>query len=271
MSKIMNIQSICEQVNALAKETGSFIKTQRKSFSIEKVETKGLHDFVSYVDKEAEKQIVAKLRNILPQAGFIAEEGTGEKNPNGLNWIIDPLDGTTNFIHGLPPYAISIALMDNNQIILGVIYEITLDECFYSWGENKAFMNGESIRVSNTANVSDSLIATGFPYYDYERMEPFLKSMEHFMRHSHGLRRLGSAATDLAYVACGRFDSFYEYSLQPWDVAAGSFIVEQAGGKVCDFSGAKNYIFGKEIIAANSKTFDEFKDITSKFLNKKSI
>ncbi|MDD2277944.1 MAG: inositol monophosphatase family protein [Bacteroidales bacterium] len=270
MSKIinMNIQSICEQVITLARETGGFIRTQRKSFSIDRVESKGLHDFVSYVDKESEKKIVAKLKGIVPQAGFIAEEGTGEKNPNGLNWIIDPLDGTTNFIHGLPPYAISIALMDNDQVILGVIYEVTLDECFYSWGENKAFLNGNPITVSSTAKVSDSLIATGFPYYDYERMEPFLRSMEHFMRYSHGLRRIGSAATDLAYVACGRFDSFYEYSLQPWDVAAGSFIVEQAGGKVCDFSGTKNYIFGKEIIAANSKMFDEFRDITSDFLKK---
>lgn len=264
----MNIQNICEQVIDIATETGGFIRTQRKGFSIEKVESKGLNDFVSYVDKEAEKLIVAKLREILPQAGFIAEEGTGKKNPNGLNWIIDPLDGTTNFIHGLPPYAISIALMDNEQVILGVIYEVSLDECFYSWGENKAFLNGGTISVSSTAKVADSLIATGFPYYDYERIEPFLKSMEHFMRYSHGIRRLGSAATDLAYVACGRFDSFYEYSLQPWDVAAGSFIIEKAGGKVCDFSGANNYIFGKEIIAANSKIFDEFKGIVSEFLKK---
>ncbi|HPF92938.1 MAG TPA: inositol monophosphatase family protein [Tenuifilaceae bacterium] len=264
----MDTKLICEQVITLTKATGNFIREQRKNFSVSQIESKGLHDFVSYVDKESEKQLVAGLSKILPEAGFIAEEGTGQRNSNGLNWIIDPLDGTTNFIHGLPPYAISIALMDNETILLGVIYEVTLDECFYSWGQMKAFVNGNPISVSKTAKVADSLIATGFPYYDYERIGPFLQSMEHFMRYSHGLRRLGSAATDLAYVACGRVDSFYEYSLQPWDVAAGAFIVEQAGGQVCDFSGTKNYIFGKEIIAANGKTFDELKTIVARFLKK---
>jgi myo-inositol-1(or 4)-monophosphatase len=224
---------------------------------------------VSYVDKESELRIVDGLHKILPEAGFIAEEGTGEQKPDGLNWIIDPLDGTTNFIHGLPPYAISIALMDNQKLLLGVIYEVTLDECFYAWGNGKAYMNGNEIRVSDIGNVNDALIATGFPYYDYDRIEPFMQSMEHFMRYSHGLRRLGSAATDLAYVACGRFEAFYEYSLQPWDVAAGAFIVEQAGGKVSDFGGGANHIFGKEIIAANSKVFKPFLEIVSNYMSKR--
>lgn len=264
----MNIESVCTQVVDLATTTGEFIRQQRKHFSFDKVETKGLHDFVSYVDKESEHLIVEGLQKILPDAGFIAEEGTGQQKPGGLNWIIDPLDGTTNFIHGLPPYAISIALMEGDTIILGVIYEVTLDECFYAWGNDKAYMNGNEIHVSDIDNVNDSLIATGFPYYDYNRIEPFMQSMEHFMRHSHGLRRLGSAATDLAYVACGRFEAFYEYSLQPWDVAAGAFIVEHAGGRVCDFSGGSNHIFGKEIIAANSKVFEPFVGIVSGFMSK---
>lgn len=264
----MNLENICTQVVELASTTGDFIRQQRKHFSIDKIETKGLHDFVSYVDKESELRIVNGLHKILPEAGFIAEEGTGEQKPDGLNWIIDPLDGTTNFIHGLPPYAISIALMDNQRLILGVIYEVTLDECFYAWGNGKAYMNGNEIRVSDIGNVNDALIATGFPYYDYDRIEPFMQSMEHFMRHSHGLRRLGSAATDLAYVACGRFEAFYEYSLQPWDVAAGAFIVEQAGGKVCDYSGGSNHIFGKEIIAANSQVFKPFLEIVSNYMSK---
>jgi myo-inositol-1(or 4)-monophosphatase len=128
----MNLENTCKQVVELATTTGNFIRQQRKHFSIDKVETKGLHDFVSYVDKESELRIVDGLHKILPEAGFIAEEGTGEQKPDGLNWIIDPLDGTTNFIHGLPPYAISIALMDNQKLLLGVIYEVTLDECFYA-------------------------------------------------------------------------------------------------------------------------------------------
>jgi myo-inositol-1(or 4)-monophosphatase len=265
----MNLENICKQVIILAKETGEFIREQRKHFTIDRIETKGLHDFVSYVDKEAEIKIVNGLQQILPPAGFIAEEGTGEQKPSGLNWVIDPLDGTTNFIHSLPPFAISIALMDKDRVILGVIYEVTLDECFYAWGNGKAYLNGKEIRVSEISQINDALIATGFPYYDYNRIETFMQSMEYFMRYSHGLRRLGSAATDLAYVACGRFEAFYEYSLQPWDVAAGAFIVEQAGGKVSDFSGDKNYIFGKEIVAANSNISIQFLNTISSIMNSK--
>ncbi|HZJ74364.1 MAG TPA: inositol monophosphatase family protein [Perlabentimonas sp.] len=263
-----NFEDICKNVIELATNTGEFIREQRKHFSSDKIEVKGQHDFVSYVDKEAEKLLVHGLSKILPDAGFIAEEGTGEPKPNGYNWIVDPLDGTTNFIHGLPPYSISIALTNKNTVLLGVIYEVTLDECFFAWGNGKAYLNGNEIRVSNTKNVNDSLIATGFPYYDYSIIGPFLKSMEHFMRNSHGLRRLGSAATDLAYVACGRFEAFYEHSLQPWDVAAGAFIVEQAGGRVSDFSGGNNYMLGGEIVATNGNIYNDFQSIVSDYLVK---
>ncbi|MFP4555509.1 MAG: inositol monophosphatase family protein [Bacteroidales bacterium] len=262
----MNKEKICQEVVELSRSVGQFIRQQREHFSMDNVEKKGLHDFVSYVDKESEKKIVSHLQSILPSAGFIAEEGTGTEKPGGLNWVIDPLDGTTNFIHGLPPYAISIALMDDKKVLLGVIYEVTLDECFYAWGNNKAFLNEKEIRVSKTEKTDDALIATGFPYYDYDRIKPFIQSLDFFMRHSHGLRRLGSAATDLAYVACGRFDAFYEYSLHAWDVAAGAFIVEQAGGSVCDFAGNSNYIFGKEIIASNKKIFKPFSEIITKHM-----
>lgn len=264
----MNLDKICEQVVDIAKNTGTFIKNERTVFSTNSIETKGLHDFVSYVDKTSEKQIVSALTKILPSAGFIAEEGTGKPVEGGLNWVIDPLDGTTNFIHGLSPFAISIALMDGNSVILGVIYEVSLEECFWAYSGSKAYLNGKVINVSNIKTVNDSLIATGFPYYDFDKMNQFFKSMEFFMRHSHGLRRLGSAATDLAYVACGRFDAFYEYSLHAWDVAAGSLIVQQAGGQVCDFSGEKNYIFGKEIIATNSVVSTEFQDVVKNYMVK---
>jgi len=262
----MNFEEICSKVVSLARSTGDFIRQQRRQFSFDKVETKGHNDFVSYVDKQTEIRLVQGLKDILPDAGFLAEEGSGTYKPGGLNWVIDPLDGTTNFIHGLPPYAISIALMDNETLCLGVVYEVERDECFYSWGDDKAWLDGNEIRVSSIATVENSLIATGFPYYNYERIEPFFKTMEHFMRGSHGLRRLGSAATDLAYVACGRFEAFYEYSLSPWDVAAGAFIVEQAGGKVSDFKGENNYIFGKEIVAANAGVFQEFLSVVSGYM-----
>ncbi len=262
----MNIESICRKVIDIARGAGDFIRTERKSFRRESVEAKGVHDYVSHVDKKAEGMLVEKLQALLPEAGFIAEEGTGKKNSNGLNWIIDPLDGTTNFIHGMPPFSVSIALARNEEIMLGVIYEINLDECFFSWEGAPAFLNGSEIKVSKAANVSDSLIATGFPFTDFRNMEPFLNSFRHFMENSHGLRRLGSAAVDLSYVACGRFDAFYEYGLSPWDLAAGSFIVRQAGGRTCDFTGGNNFLFGGELIASNPVVFDEFMSTVKRFM-----
>lgn len=252
------MQKLCQDVCALTKLVGIFIKNEQKKFSSDRVEVKGKNDFVSYVDKTAEQKLVVGLSVLLPEAGFIAEEGTSSIKGPVYNWIIDPLDGTTNFIHGIPCFAISIALMRNTKLVLGVIYEINLDECFYAWEGSKAYLNEKEINVSKTKKLADSLIATGFPYYNYERQDEYMELFKHFMKHTHGLRRLGSAATDLAYVACGRFDGFYEYSLSPWDVAAGAFIVQQAGGCVTDFKGNDDYIFGKEIVAGNKAFFNEF-------------
>ncbi|MBN2682609.1 MAG: inositol monophosphatase [Bacteroidales bacterium] len=264
----MDLENICYKVTEIAREVGGFIRQEKDKISTEIIESKGLHDFVTYVDKEAELRIVNKLMNLVPNAGFIVEENTSTEAGNVYNWVVDPLDGTTNFIHGISPFAISIALLENDDVVLGVVYEISLHECFYAWKGSKAFLNGNEIRVSETAHVEDSLISTGFPYYDFKRMPEFLQSLDYFMRNSHGVRRLGSAATDLAYVACGRFSAFYEYSLSPWDVAAGALLVEQAGGKVSDFKGKRNYIFGKEIIASGAKVYTEFFEDVNKFMVK---
>jgi myo-inositol-1(or 4)-monophosphatase len=254
----INLQTLCHDVCSLSKKVGIFILDERKRFTSAKIEVKGKNDFVSYVDKNSEKQLVEGLSALLPGSGFIAEEGTSSFKGDTYNWIIDPLDGTTNFIHGIPCFAISIALVRNEVPVLGVIYELNLDECFYAWENSNAFLNGKEIHVSENSKLSDTLIATGFPYYDYKQMDEYMNVFRDLMKNTRGLRRLGSAATDLAYVACGRFDGFYEYSLQPWDVAAGAFIVQQAGGKVTDFRGENNFIFGKEIVAGNSVVFDEF-------------
>ncbi len=263
-----NYEEITKQCITLAKETGGFLKKEFSNFRSDMVEAKGLHDFVSYVDKESEKLLVDGLSQICPDAGFIVEEGTSTEKNETLNWVVDPLDGTTNFIHGLPPFAISIALMHSDEAVVGVVYEVSLDECFYAWQGSTAYLNGKEIRVSEALKVSDSLVATGFPYYDYHRIKPMLDSLEYFMRNSHGIRRLGSAATDLAYVACGRFDAFYEYSLNSWDVAAGALIVKQAGGLVSDFRKGNNYIFGREIIATNNNVFNEFSSIISQLFSR---
>ncbi|HET6225895.1 MAG TPA: inositol monophosphatase family protein [Bacteroidia bacterium] len=266
---MIDLKNTCEEVCKLTKITGQFIKAEAIKFKTEQVEVKGNNDFVSYVDKSSEQRLVEGLSRLLPEAGFIAEEGTSTKKGEVYNWIIDPLDGTTNFIHGLPCFSISIALMRNDELVLGVVYEINLDECFYAWENSDAYLNGKKIEVSKAKTLKNSLLATGFPYYDYGRMDEYLDLFKYFMQHTHGLRRLGSAATDLAYVACGRFEGFYEYSLQPWDVAAGAFIVQQAGGKVTDFKGGKKFIFGKELVASNGFISDEFLKAVQTYFDKK--
>jgi myo-inositol-1(or 4)-monophosphatase len=224
-----------------------------------------LNSLVSFVDKTAEQQLVENLGKLVPSAGFIAEEGTSTKIGEEYNWVIDPLDGTTNFIHGIPLYSISVALTKNGFPVIGIVYEINLDECFYAWKDSKAFLNGKEISVTKTAKLSDTLLATGFPYHDFDKMEGFLKSLRYFMENTRGLRRLGSAAVDLAYVACGRFDGFYEYGLNPWDVVAGAFIVEQAGGKSGFFTDKNGYTDGSEILATNGLIHEEMQRLIAEF------
>ena len=248
---IPTYQQLCQFTCDVARSSGKFMAEERKSFDVSKIETKGLHDLVSYVDKTSEKRIIAGLQKLLPESGFIAEEGTSKKHGMRFNWVIDPLDGTTNFIQGVPVYAVSIGLLDYNEMVLGVVYEVGRDECFYAWKEGGAFLNGKPIHVSARNDINDALLATGFPYNDFSKLEGYIEFLKWTMTNARGVRRLGSAATDLAYVACGRFDAFWEYDLKPWDVAAGSLIVKEAGGKVSDYSGGINYLFGKEIVATN--------------------
>lgn len=252
----MDLEKICEEVNLLSKKVGAFIKAQK--ISLNDIEIKAKNSLVTYVDKTAEKMIVQRLAELIPESGFITEEETITKTGEKYNWIIDPLDGTTNFIHSVPCFCVSIGLKRDEELILGVIYEINLDELFYAWEGSKAYLNGKEIKVSPTLTIENALVATGFPYYDYEKQNEYMLLFQDLMKSSRGLRRLGSAAVDLAYVACGRYDAFYEYSLNSWDVAAGAFIVRQAGGVVSDFSGTDNFLFGKELIACNKEIYDEF-------------
>ncbi len=251
----MNLEYICNQVIELSKTVASFINKEKINSA--DVETKSKNSLVTYVDKTAERKIVDGLIPLIPNAGFITEEETANNLGAEYNWIVDPLDGTTNFIHGIPFYSISIALQKGNNTILGMVLEATSGECFYAWEGSNAYLNGKRIQVSKTKTFADSLLATGFPYYDYDRVDKYIALLKHFMQETRGIRRMGSAALDLAYVACGRFDGFYEYSLNPWDVAAGAFIVQQAGGRVTDFKGENNYIYGKEIVAGNNTLFND--------------
>ncbi|HOU98405.1 MAG TPA: inositol monophosphatase family protein [Bacteroidales bacterium] len=262
----MNYESICIKTCEVVKQTADFILGEWNRLKQDNVEIKGIHNFVTYVDKQSEIQLVEQFQKILPNSVFITEEETIAQNQGEFTWIIDPLDGTTNYIHHLSPVAISVALYHNQEPVVGIIYEIGQRECFYTWKGGKAFMNNRNISVSSSNSIKESLIATGFPYYDYSRINNMLQTLDYLFKNSHGVRRLGSAATDLAYVACGRFDAFYEYSLHAWDVAAGAFLVQQAGGRVCDFKGGNQYLFGKEIMASNDLVYNEFLNfISTKF------
>lgn len=246
------LPQILDQLRPVILNAGQFIRDEAMSFSADKIEHKGFNDLVSYVDKQAELLLVEGCGKILPSAGFITEEGTNTEKSDEYNWIIDPLDGTTNFTHGLPIFSISVALMQNEKIVLGVVYEINRDEFFHAIEGMGAFCNGDPINVSENRQLKDSLLATGFPYANFAGMDAYLSILNSLMQCTHGLRRMGSAAVDLAYVACGRFEGFFEYNLNSYDVAAGALIVKEAGGAVSDFSGGNDYIFGREIVAANA-------------------
>lgn len=263
----MKLDIITKQIVSLSKKVGSFIKSEVNNLKFEDIETKSHNSLVTYVDKTAEKMIVSELRKLVPEAGFIAEEDSSLAKSDDYNWVIDPLDGTTNFIHGLPPFSISIALAKGVEPIIGVVYEVNLDECYYAWKGGNAFLNGNKISVSKTNQVQNSLIATGFPYHDFRLMPEYVNLLSELMKSSRGIRRLGSAAVDLVYVAAGRFDVFYEYGLNPWDVAAGICIVKEAGGTVTDFNDGYDAVFSGKLIASNALIHKEFSDKVKTHMN----
>lgn len=265
----MNYKNLCTDVQNIAREAGSFIREEGKKITSSDIEIKSVASLVTYVDKTAEANIVAALKKLIPDSGFITEEGTATANNEKFKWIIDPLDGTTNFIHGITPHSVSIGLMKNDELVLGVVYEVGLNEMFYAWKNSPAFLNGNEIQVATASKSVDTLIATGFPYYNFDRIDDYIEAMKYLMNNTRGIRRLGSAAVDLAYVAAGRFDAFYEHALHSWDVAAGVFIIQQAGGKTTDFNGGNNWLFGGEIVAASENYFDEFYELINKHLGSK--
>ncbi len=249
-------QSLCLQAISVVKATGQFIAEQRGRVQDQDIETKSLNSLVSYVDQEAERQLVMGLKALLPEAVFLTEEETVAQEQGEYRWIIDPLDGTTNFLHQIPFFSISVALQKSEQTIIGIVYEVNREECFYAWQGGGAYLNTAPIHTRSVTDLSDCLIATGFPYYDYSQQTAYLEVLGKFMQSSRGIRRLGSAALDLAYVACGRFDFFFEHSLHAWDVAAGAFLVAEAGGKVSDFKSGENYLFGREIVASATGVYE---------------
>ena len=248
----MDLALLCKSTIPLVAEVATFIKDQVGQVKSEEIEDKDHNSLVSYVDKTAEEMLVKGLTQLLPEATFITEEGTIENQVSDLQWVIDPLDGTTNFLHGVPVFSVSVGLVQKNRSIMGVVHEVNRDECFYAWKGGGAYLNGKPINVKPTEKLADSLMATGFPGRKFDLLQKYLVTFEHLVQVTRGMRRLGSAAVDLAYVAAGRFEGYFEYGLNAWDIAGGLIIVEEAGGKITDFQGRPDTVLQDgHLVASN--------------------
>ncbi len=258
-------RGVCE----IAKQAGAYIREERRKFSLESVERKHAHDYVSYVDKGSEKQIVSALRQLLPEAGFITEEGTTKMEEgrckmeedsaispqsSALTWVVDPLDGTTNFIHQYAPYAVSIALLQGKEILIGVVYEVCHDECYCAWKGGGAYveLKGESLKLSvSNQKIQDALLCLQLPY-NSDAYKPVIKHLIDKLYGNVGsIRMCGSAAMALCYVASGRYDGYAEKYIGQWDFMAGALIVKEAGGMVTNYEGSEDFTQGNNVVATN--------------------
>jgi len=245
-------QDLTIKVVKLAKEAGNFILAQRLNFNPAKIESKGYNNLVSYVDQETEKILVNGLTTLLPEAGFITEEGTASIGKKKINWVIDPLDGTSNFLHNFPMYAVNVALMGDNEVFVAVTYDITRDECFYAWKNGGAWCNRQKLSTSTNVSITKALIAQGFPYKMGEYEESYFQILKKLNNTCHGFRHTGTAALDLAYVAAGRLDSYFEFNVFQWDIIPGILLVKEAGGFVTDFSGGDGFWDASQIVASGN-------------------
>lgn len=246
----MNIEKLTNSVCEVARRAGQYIANERMRFAEERVERKHAHDYVSYVDKGSERMIVEALRELLPGAGFVTEEGSAAYHDEQYCWVVDPLDGTTNFIHSFPPYCVSIALCKGREILIGVVYEVTSGECFSAWKGGGAWCDGRQLRVS-THSIVDALLCLQLPY-DSEAYKPVAKHLlDTFYGRAASVRMMGSAAMALCYVAAGRLDGYVEKYIGRWDYMAGALIVQEAGGRVTDYDGRADFTQGNSVVATN--------------------
>ena len=254
-----NLEKTTRLVCAIAREAGSYIRKERAAFSLDKVERKHAHDYVSYVDKGSEKLIVSKLREVLPEAGFITEEGSAGHTDEQYVWVVDPLDGTTNFIHGFAPYAVSIALCKGREIIIGVVYEIVADECFYAWKGGGAYLEVRDKRSEvrdkrlavSKSTINDALLCLQLPYNSDAYKPVITRLIEHYYGQVGSIRMIGSAAIALCYVAAGRLDAYAERYIGQWDYMAGALIVMEAKGSVTNYAGDAYFMEGDSVVASN--------------------
>ena len=246
-----NYEKELNAIKALLPKLRGMIKELRAASEF-RVDQKAKNDLVTTADLALEAFLVNQIRELFPDDVIWAEEN--HPKPEELNqrvWIIDPIDGTTNFSHGFAPYCVSIALWGKTELVMGVVYELAHNQCFYATKGQGAYLNGSPLQISTRSKPEESLIATGFPYTEFSLVDPFLALLKLLFRETHGVRRAGAASYDLCAVAAGWVEGFFEQGLKAWDVAAGGLIVQEAGGQICDWNGGDDWLMGKQIIAAN--------------------
>ncbi|MBK8864034.1 MAG: inositol monophosphatase [Betaproteobacteria bacterium] len=250
-----------------ARAAGSIINRAALDLEVLKIGTKGPNDYVSEVDRAAEAAIIEILLEAYPGHAILAEESGREHGAkhSEYTWIIDPLDGTTNFLHGFPVYAVSIGLAFRGKVEQGVVYDPTRNDLFFASKGRGAFLNDRRLRVSKRTRITDALIGTGFPFRKGDNFKRYVKMFEEVMQHCAGLRRPGAAALDLCYVAAGYYDGFFETGLNPWDVAAGSLIITEAGGLIGNFTGEADYLYQREVVAGNPKVYGQLVQILTPY------
>jgi len=248
-----------------ARRAGSVINRATRNLDVLTVRTKSANDFVSEVDQEAERAIVDTLKAAYPDHAILAEE-SGSAGHSDYVWIIDPLDGTTNYLHGFPQYAVSIALMHRRVLTQAVVYDPARNDLFTASRGRGAFLNEHRIRVSRRSRLAEALIGTGIPFRQFDHIDAYLAILRELTQKTEGVRRPGAASLDLAYVAAGRLDGFWEFGLSPWDIAAGALLIIEAGGLVGDLEGNDRYMDSGHVIAANAKVFAQLVQVMAPHL-----
>jgi myo-inositol-1(or 4)-monophosphatase len=249
-----------------ARRAGAIINRASQDIGTLTIKSKNFNDFVSEVDVAAERAIIETLKDAYPTHGFLGEESGSTSYQSDFIWIIDPLDGTTNFLHGFPQYCVSIALQHKGEITQAVIYEPNRNDLYTATKGRGAFLNDKRIRVSKCHKLQDALIGTGFPFRDFKYLNDYLNMFKSMIQKTTGIRRAGSAALDLAYVASGALDGFWEIGLSPWDIAAGGLLIQEAGGIVTDLSGQTGWLESGNILVASPKIHDDMQSLISSFL-----
>ena len=245
----MNTHELLKTARAAAQEAGNLLMRHYGRLKRSEIGQKSKNDFVTKVDKMSEKLIIARIHRSFPGHAILAEE-SGRSGKNEISWVIDPLDGTSNYIHHFPMFAVSIGVVRRGKVLAGVIYDPVHHEMFTARRNGGAYLNGRRFRVSQTRRLADALMATGIPFRARNRFRQYFRSLKTISLASAGMRRGGSAALDLAYVACGRFEGFWEINLSPWDIAAGALLIEEAGGRISDVHGRRDYLKNGDVLAS---------------------